>query len=47
MASAITSTNQEATFGRLIQDERLFASGYCDASGRFADRTVTLPRSRP
>lgn len=34
----------EAIFGRLIQDERLFAIGYCDATGRFVYRTVTLPR---
>ena len=33
----------EGIFGRLIQDERLFAIGYCDAAGRFAYRTVTLP----
>ncbi|NJD87174.1 MAG: trehalose-6-phosphate synthase [Betaproteobacteria bacterium] len=34
----------ESTFSRLIQDERLFAIGYCDATGHFAYRTVTLPR---
>ncbi|MBL0143189.1 MAG: trehalose-6-phosphate synthase [Betaproteobacteria bacterium] len=34
----------EAIFGRIIQDERLFAIGYCDGSGKFAYRTVTLPR---
>ena len=34
----------EGIFGRLIQDERLFAIGYCDAAGKFAYRTVTLPK---
>jgi len=34
----------EGIFGRLVQDERLFAIGYCDASGKFAYRTVTLPK---
>ena len=34
----------ETIFGRFIQDERLFAIGYCDATGKFAYRTVTLPR---
>jgi trehalose 6-phosphate synthase len=34
----------EAVFGRIVQDERLFAIGYCDATGSFAYRTVTLPR---
>jgi trehalose 6-phosphate synthase len=34
----------ESVFGRIIQDERLFAIGYCDAGGKFAYRTVTLPR---
>ena len=35
----------ESVFGRIIQDERLFAIGYCNASGKFAYRTVTLPRT--
>ena len=34
----------QAVFDRVIQDERLFAIGYCDATGKFAYRTVTLPR---
>ncbi|HEX4942995.1 MAG TPA: trehalose-6-phosphate synthase [Usitatibacteraceae bacterium] len=33
-----------AVFNRLIQDERLFAIGYCDNTGKFAYRTVTLPK---
>ncbi len=34
----------EAFFGRIIQDERLFAIAFCDAKGNFAYRTVTLPK---
>ncbi len=34
----------EALFNRLIQDERLFAIAFCDAKGKFAYRTVTLPK---
>jgi trehalose-6-phosphate synthase len=34
----------ESVFSRIIQDERLFAIGFCDAGGKFAYRTVTLPR---
>lgn len=34
----------EAVFSRIIQDERLFAIGFCDAKGNFAYRTVTLPK---
>ncbi|MDH5264003.1 MAG: trehalose-6-phosphate synthase [Betaproteobacteria bacterium] len=34
----------QAVFDRIIQDERLFAIGYCDARGQFAYRTVTLPK---
>ncbi len=29
---------------RITQDERLYAVGYCDDKGRYAYRTVTLPR---
>jgi trehalose 6-phosphate synthase len=35
----------ETVFGRIIQDERLFAIGFCDAGGKYAYRTVTLPRN--
>jgi trehalose 6-phosphate synthase len=34
----------EAFFNRIIQDERLFAIGFCDTRGSFAYRTVTLPK---
>ncbi len=44
LSDRIRQQRIEATFARLIQDERLFAIGYCDAAGKFAYRTVTLPR---
>jgi trehalose 6-phosphate synthase len=44
LSPRIRQQRLEAVFGRLVQDERLFAIGYCDAAGKFAYRTVTLPR---
>jgi trehalose 6-phosphate synthase len=34
-----------AVFTRLIQDERLYAVGFCDSSGKLVYRTSTLPQS--
>ncbi len=34
-------------FNRIIQDERLFAIGFCDREGRLAYKTVTYPNSIP
>src|SRR5262245_34351172 len=33
----------QAFFNRMLQDERLFAVGFCDAEGRFVYRSQTLP----
>jgi len=41
----VRSQRLESFFNRIIQDERLFAIGFCDADGRLAYRTATLPRS--
>ncbi|MGH8704027.1 MAG: alpha,alpha-trehalose-phosphate synthase (UDP-forming) [Burkholderiales bacterium] len=35
----------QAFFNRMLQDERLFALGFCDASGALVYKTYTLPRS--
>ena len=34
-------------FHRIIQDERLFAIGFCDREGRLAYKTLTYPDSIP
>ena len=34
-------------FHRIIQDERLFAIGFCDRDGRLAYKTLTYPDSIP
>ncbi len=34
----------ESFFGRITQDERIYAIGFCDAGGRWTYRTPTLPR---
>jgi len=44
LREGVRRQRMEAVFGRIIQDERLFAIGFCDAAGKFAYRTVTLPR---
>jgi trehalose 6-phosphate synthase len=33
----------QAFFARMLQDERLFALGYCDLTGRLLHRTTSLP----
>ncbi len=34
----------DSFFGRIIQDERLYAIGFCDSGGKLAYSTATLPR---
>ncbi|MGE0355378.1 MAG: trehalose-6-phosphate synthase [Burkholderiales bacterium] len=40
----VRSQRLESFFSRILQDERLFAIGFCDADGKLAYGTSTLPR---
>ena len=47
LLSAESKNKLLAYFHRLIQDERLFAIGFCDRDGRLAYKTLTYPDSIP
>ena len=40
----VRSQRLESFFNRIIQDERLYAIGFCDATGKLTYGTATLPR---
>ncbi len=40
----VRSQRLESFFTRILQDERLYAIGFCDATGKLAYGTATLPR---
>ena len=47
LLAAESKTKLHNYFNRILQDERLFAIGFCDREGKLTYKTLTYPDSIP